>query len=142
MFTTSDILEIAIQIETNGEQSYRKAAGAGADPSLAAMLAEMADEEHKHRTWFTDLKIRLAIQPVEAAVEEMGRELFQSILGEKAFSLDEVDLARLPDRQALLQISAEWKRTPSPFTKCWNLSWKTGRAGRSWIPSSRRKEST
>lgn len=115
MFTTADILEITIRIETNGEQAYREAARKAADPFLAGQLTDLADDEQKHRVWFTDLKDRLATRPVEPQVAEMARELFQSVFGEKAFSLDEVDLARLPDLQALLEVSAELERDTIAF---------------------------
>jgi rubrerythrin len=115
MFTTEDILEITIRIETNGEQAYREAARKAADPFLAGQLAALADDEQKHRVWFADLKDRLANRPVEPEVAEMARGLFQSVFGEKAFSLDEVDLARLPDLQALLEVSAELERDTIAF---------------------------
>jgi rubrerythrin len=115
MFTTDDILEIAVRIETNGEQAYRAAARQAADPFLAGQLAALADDEQKHRLWFADLRGRLAVQPVEPGVAELGRELFQSVFGEKAFSLDEVDLARLPDMQALLTVSMELERDTIAF---------------------------
>jgi rubrerythrin len=115
MFTTDDILEIAVRIETNGEQAYRAAARQAADPFLAGQLATLADDEQKHRLWFADLQVRLAVQPVEPGVAELGRELFQSVFGEKAFSLDEVDLARLPDMQALLTVSMELERDTIAF---------------------------
>lgn len=110
MFTTEDILEIAVRIEANGEQAYREASRAATDPLLAGQLAALADDEQKHRLWFAELKVRLAVKPVDPEVAEMGRELFQSVFGEKAFALDEVDLTRLPDMQALLTVSTELER--------------------------------
>jgi rubrerythrin len=115
MFTTEDVLEIAVRVETNGEQAYREAARQAADPFLAGQLAALADDEQKHRLWFADLKDRLMVQPVEPEVAEMARGLFQSVFGERAFSLDEVDLARLPDMQALLEVSAELERDTIAF---------------------------
>jgi rubrerythrin len=115
MFTTTDILEIAVQIEANGEQTYRKAAREAADPSLAGQLAALADDEQKHRVWFADLKDKLAVQTLDPEAAALGREMFSSILGEKAFSLDEADLSRLPDMRALLEISAELERDTIAF---------------------------
>lgn len=115
MFTSDDLLEIAIRIETNGEQAYRKAAREAADPFLAGQLTALADDELKHRDWFVDLKARLPITPVEPEVADLGRELFQSVFGEKAFALDEADLARLPDLRALLEVSAELERDTIAF---------------------------
>ena len=115
MFTTNDILEIAVQIEANGEQAYRKAAREAIDPSLSGQLATLADDEQKHRMWFTDLKSRLTVQPLDPEAATLSRELFSGILGEKAFSLDEADLSRLPDMRALLEVSAELERDTIAF---------------------------
>ena len=115
MFTTDDILEIAERIETNGERTYREASRKTADPFLAKHLAALADDEQKHRLWFAESKGRLSVQPVDPEVAEMGRELLQSVFGEKAFALDEVDLTRLPDMQALLTVSMELERDTIAF---------------------------
>jgi rubrerythrin len=45
----------------------------------------------------------------------MGRELFQNILGEKAFSLDDVDLSRVQDIRAVMRIAAEFEQDTVVF---------------------------
>ena len=100
MFTLTDIIEIAVQIEKNGERTYRRAQRKTSDPSLADLLGLLADEELEHQRWFAEFKNRVGTKPVDQNLEAMGRELFQNILGEKAFSLDDVDLSQVPDIQA------------------------------------------
>lgn len=115
MFTLTDIIEIALQIEKNGENTYRRAQRETSDASLAAMLGLLADEELEHQRWFEAFKGRVVTQPVDAELEAMGRELFQSILGEKAFSLGDADLSQAPDLQAVLRISADFEQDTVVF---------------------------
>jgi rubrerythrin len=115
MFTLSDIIEIALQIEKNGESTYRRAQRKTSDPSLADLLGLLADEELEHQRWFAEFKSRVGNKPVDQNLEAMGRELFQNILGEKAFSLDEVDLSQVPDIQAVMRISAEFEQDTVVF---------------------------
>lgn len=48
MFSLKDIIDIAVQIEQNGERVYRNAAGKIEDPSLRSLLQWLADEETQH----------------------------------------------------------------------------------------------
>ena len=107
MFTLTDIIEIAVQIEKNGERTYRRAQRKTSDPSLAELLSLLADEELEHQRWFAELKNRVGIQPADQNLEAMGRELFQNLLGEKAFSLDDADISHGPDIHAVMRRAAE-----------------------------------
>ena len=115
MFTLTDIIEIALQIEKNGESTYRRAQRKTSDPSLADLFGLLADEELEHQHWFAELKSRVGTKPVDKNLEAMGRELFQNILGEKAFSLDDVDLSQVPDIQTVMRISAEFEQDTVVF---------------------------
>ena len=115
MFTLSDIFEMALQIEKNGESTYRRAQRKTSDPSLADLFALLADEELEHQRWFTEFKGRVGTKPVDQNLEAIGRELFQSILGEKAFSLDEVDLSQVADIRTVMRISAEFEQDTVVF---------------------------
>ena len=115
MFTLADIIEIALQIEKNGESTYRRAQQKASDPALADLLGLLADEELEHQRWFAELKSRVGIKPVDKNLETLGRELFQNILGEKAFSLDDVDFSGVPDIQAVMRISAEFEQDTVVF---------------------------
>jgi rubrerythrin len=110
MFSITEIIELAVQIEKNGERSYRRAQQEASDDALRAMLGVLAEEEGDHQQWFRDLKNRIISKAVDPDLEEMARGLFQGILGEKAFALDELNPADLSDLTALLQISAEFER--------------------------------
>jgi len=44
MFTLGEIIDLAISIEKNGENAYRKAQEEVSNPSLASMLQRLAEE--------------------------------------------------------------------------------------------------
>ncbi|MGB3209387.1 MAG: ferritin family protein [Desulforhopalus sp.] len=92
MFTIGDIRNIAIQIEKNGEETYRKASKAAKDPQVAKILAWMADEEKNHAEWFANLK---SVKPLSAEQQEMesvGRTLLQEMIRGNDFLLDGEEL--------------------------------------------------
>ena len=115
MFTLTDLIEIALQIEKNGESTYRRAQRKTSDPSLGDLFGLLADEELEHQRWFAEFKSRVGPQSVDKNLEAMGRELFQNILGGKAFSLDDVDLSQVPDIQTVMRISAEFEQDTVVF---------------------------
>ncbi len=43
-------------------------------------------------------------------LEEMGREILNSVLGEQAFSMDDADFSRINDINTLLEISLEFEK--------------------------------
>ncbi|MBN2419484.1 MAG: rubrerythrin, partial [Deltaproteobacteria bacterium] len=56
MFSLGEIIDLAIQVEKNGEKSYRKAQKEVKDRNLASVLEWLADDEKEHEKWFHDLK--------------------------------------------------------------------------------------
>ena len=102
-------------MKKTGNIPYRRAQRKTPDPSLAELLGLLADEELEHQRWFAEFKNRVGIQPADQNLEAMGRELFQNILGEKAFSLDDADFSRVPDIQAVMRIAAEFEQDTVVF---------------------------
>ncbi len=96
MFSIHDILDIAIKIEENGEQTYREASRKVADPTLASLLGYLADQEAEHARWFAEQKQK-SPTPVDAdsALAEMGRNMLLNVVGDQSFSLSEVDLSEM-----------------------------------------------
>jgi rubrerythrin len=92
MFTIEDIRNIAIQIEKNGEETYRNASKAAKDPEVAKMLAWMADEEKYHAKWFSGLKSNTRVTPEQREMEMMGRTLLQDMIKGNNFLIDENEL--------------------------------------------------
>jgi rubrerythrin len=110
LFSTAELLDLAIQIEQNGETVYRDAIGMLSNPELITMLNWMADEEAKHAKWFSGLKDELEVLSDNPFIEEMSRELFKDLLGEKNFSHAEVDFSKISDVDELMTIFIEFER--------------------------------
>jgi rubrerythrin len=92
MFTIEDIRNIAIQIEKNGEETYRNASKAAKDPEVAKILAWMADEERHHAQWFSGLKSDKTLTPEQQEMERMGRALLQDMIKGNNFLINENEL--------------------------------------------------
>ena len=109
MFSILEIIDIAIQLEKNGETVYRQAAGQVADQELKKMLAWFADEEIRHADFFSSLKKGVQKDTSEHFDEEMSRELIERFVKEQMFSLKEVDFTLIDDLDELLNIFIEFE---------------------------------
>lgn len=110
MFSAREIIDIAIQIERNGEKIYREAVAAVNDEALASALRWMAQEEVDHARWFAELKEALQETERNLMAEEFGRELFDDVLKNRSFSLEDVDFSRIEDLQTLLETFIEFEK--------------------------------
>jgi rubrerythrin len=52
MFDPSEVFQIAVRIEVNGERFYREMAGRLDDEKVKALFSFLADEEIKHRRFY------------------------------------------------------------------------------------------
>ncbi len=110
MFSASELLDMAIKLEKNGEAVYRDAIEMVSKPELVSLLEWMADEEVKHAAFFSELKFKLTADSQNPFMEEMSRELFDDLLGEKNFSLKEVDFSVLTTVQELIAVFIEFEK--------------------------------
>ena len=92
MFTIGDIRNIAIQIERNGEETYRSAAKAAKDPEVAKVLNWMADEEGRHAKWFSNFRSSKPLTAEQQEIEAVGRTLLQDMIKGNNFLLDQNEL--------------------------------------------------
>jgi rubrerythrin len=102
MFTLTDVRNIAVQIEQNGEETYRRAAGQTKDPELARILSWMADEEKKHGVLFAAINADRTLTTEQAELEAMGRSLLQDIIRSQTFSLEQQRLGQATSLEDLL----------------------------------------
>jgi rubrerythrin len=58
-FNASEILEMAVQIEKNGQKFYKKASGIVTNPKTKKFLLDLAEMEAKHEQIFSDMKNKL-----------------------------------------------------------------------------------
>lgn len=110
MFSLQDVIQIAIQLENNGEAVYRRAAEKSNQASLCSFMAWMADQEAAHAQWFGQLKISNTALDGDRDLARMGRELLQDAVGEQSFSLESLDLNRVEDLNELIRVSIEFEK--------------------------------
>ena len=110
MFSIQEILDLAIRLEKNGESVYRTAAEKLSRTDLVSLLVWMADEEVKHAAWFSELKHKLETDSINPFMEEMGREVFTDMLGEKSFSHREVDFSKVRQPRDLVTVFIEFEQ--------------------------------
>ena len=110
MFSAKEIIDLAIKLENNGEAVYRDAIEKVSKPGLVPLLERMADDEVKHASWFADLKHNLETKNENPFKEEMSRELFNEMLGEKNFSLKDIDFSTIENIDDLVEIFIEFER--------------------------------
>jgi rubrerythrin len=109
MFTLSDIIDLAIRIENNGEKTYRKAMAEVSDTLLSSMLDRLARDELEHEKWFESLKTQIKPSKIDPSLDEMGKSMLQGILGDQAFSITEADFSKTENVKALLEQSIEFE---------------------------------
>ena len=109
MFSIQDIIELAIQIERNGEAVCRSLLEKNIDPSLARIFAWMAEEEKSHVKWFEGLKETIRPHDENSHLEEMGRELLNDVLGAQSFTLGEIDLSRVEQVNDLIALLIDFE---------------------------------
>ena len=110
MFTLSEIIDLAIRIEKNGENAYRKAQEEVSNPSLASMLKWLAEEEVEHEKWFTRLKEKAGTLAEDPKLDEMGKAILQGVLGDQTFSIKDADFSKIGDINSLLELSVEFEK--------------------------------
>jgi rubrerythrin len=109
MFSLKDIIDIAVQIEQNGERVYRSAAEKIEDPSLLSLLQELADEEAQHAKWFEALMDTVTGSGDFTEQEKMGRALLQNAVGAQSFTLEDADFSSMEKIDDLLKLSIEFE---------------------------------
>lgn len=115
MFTIADIRNIAIQIELNGEKTYRKASEECADPTMAKIFLQMAEDEKRHAKWFESIRSQKPLTEEQREMEAMGRTILQEMVGTQTFSLDQKTLDKISNVEELLQQSQGFEHDTIQF---------------------------
>ena len=110
MFSLKDICDVAIQIEENGEKTYRSAQAKVDDIRLKELLGWMADEEARHANWFANLSKRLSISVQHPQIEEMGKNLLKESIGDQTFNLSEDALSQEASLRHVFEQSIEFEK--------------------------------
>ena len=115
MFSSEEILELAIQIEINAEQVYHDALKKTSNSSLALLLSWLIDEEARHVEWFSALKKTIKKTDSDPKIAEMGQALLRETLGEMSFSLKDANFSGVQETKELLSLTAEFERDKVQF---------------------------
>lgn len=130
MFTTVEILELAIQIEKNGEQLFQSVLAQRPKSPLKAILTWMVEQEQYHILWLGGIRSQLASAPRQAAdsqaipdanpeadqeAEKMGRTLLKGMLEQQTFSLQLDDVTAEENLVALIQRVIEFEEDTALF---------------------------
>jgi rubrerythrin len=110
MYTFEDIRDIAVQIEKNGERTYRKAGENVINEELARILIWLADEELRHKMWFKALVSHRKITSGHSEMEAMGRALLRDMVKEQPFCLDAEHLGSAAGVSELLTQSVGFEK--------------------------------
>lgn len=110
MFSTREIIDVAIKIEINGENYYRQATLKVTDPSLQSLLLFLADEEHEHARRFESFKQRIEDSAEDRKLAELSGTMLQSVVGNQKFSLDDADLSQVDSTEKLIGIAIEFEK--------------------------------
>ena len=117
MFSLRDIVDIAVQIEQNGERIYRSAAKKIEDPLLRSLLHWLADEEAQHAKWFESLIDAMPGNGDFSEQEKMGRALLQNAIGVHSFVLEDADFSNLETVEDLINLVKEFENDTVLFYK-------------------------
>ena len=115
MFNLRDVLDMAIKIERNGETVYRKALRRTDDQDLVEMLTWMADEEARHANHFSDIRRKLTADVENILMDELGKVMLESIVGNRSFSLEDVDFSKVEEVNDLLRIMIRFEQDTVEF---------------------------
>ena len=110
MFTITEILDMAVKIEKNGEAVYRNAIEKISVPSLAPLLEWMANEEVSHAEWFSDLKQKVETNIENPFGQDISHQMLNDTIGDQSFSLKEIDFSRIDDNADLIDIFIEFEK--------------------------------
>ena len=109
MYSCNDLIDLAIQIEKNGEKTLRKAQEKISNPRLAPLLQSLADEEVQHASWFSNLNPVSEESIDNPEMEALGRNLLRDILGDQSFSLADADFSKMDKAEELLTLMIEFE---------------------------------
>ena len=110
MFSIAEIIAIAVQLERNGEKTYREALEASEDTGLNDLLQWMADEERAHAEQFSQLQEKIADDEESHLVQKMSDSLVDTFIKGQTFSLEEVIFSDLKDSGELIETFIEFEK--------------------------------
>lgn len=106
-FKPAEILEMAVEIERNGQKFYKKAAQILKEPDVKQFLLDLAEMEAQHEKIFTDMKAQLPDSGKQVDVYDPDNEAvlyLQAMADGHVFRPAEDLSAKLTGSESLMQI--------------------------------------
>jgi len=110
MFSFAEIIDMAVQLEKNGEQTYRQAIIHCENEDFIQLLEWMAGEEVLHAEWFLKLKKNTDLIDGDEMLKEMSEALVEEFIQGQSFSLKTVDFSQIKDTGELIRIFIEFEK--------------------------------
>ena len=115
MFTSDDLIEIAIQIDKNAGKIYRSALRRAKNEDLRHLLEWLVEEESRHVEWFSELQRKVKKVDGDPKIAEVGREILLETVGGLSFSLEDADVSEIQHDTELLRITIEFEKDKVQF---------------------------
>jgi len=104
MFTASELFDLAVQVEVNGERFYRYAMRRVKGDTLKNLLGWLADQELLHQRAFMEIKEQTARGAKAASSSSsLTQQALRSAMGRHAFSLDELQIDTIQNEEEIMQ---------------------------------------
>jgi rubrerythrin len=115
MFTPLDILDVAIQLERNGEKVFKDAVEKVRHRDLEDLLKWMADQEKAHIQWLVEIKAKIKKPFTNPILQEMGQVILQKTLEGAGFNLKNIDFAEIDEIKELVNLFIEFEQDMGIF---------------------------
>lgn len=115
MFSLAEIIELAIQIEKNGETAYRKGQEIASDPAVKKLLGWLAEQEKEHVDWFTELRHSLDKAEVNDDLHAAAMQILKTVLGGQTFSLSEEEIGERQTPDEIMKTALEFEKDTIVF---------------------------
>ncbi|MGC9194301.1 MAG: ferritin family protein [Syntrophobacteraceae bacterium] len=104
MFTASELFDLAVRVEENGERFYRSALKRAKSETVKELLSWLADQEVEHRNTFSQIREAIAAETQQdPALLALGRDVLRSAMGRHAFSLEELEVGSEENEEDILR---------------------------------------
>jgi rubrerythrin len=117
VFTTEDLIDIAIQIDKNAESIYRKALQQTKNVELRSILQWLVEQESRHVEWFSALRKKVKGLESDHRIAEVGREILLETIGGMSFSLAEAKVSEIQRDMELMRLTIEFEKDKVQFFK-------------------------
>lgn len=110
MFTITELLDIAIRIEKNGEKTYRTASQKVKNEQVGSLLVWLSEQEANHTVFFSSLKDAASVSSDPIPEENLNEPLIDQLMNGENFSLSEINFLTITQLYELIQIAIEFER--------------------------------